>query len=68
MLVTGPGAFEWPAVASSANTREVVPSPRTGTARKVASSARKPGVDAFARLFDNNCWRCCAALAPVIAV
>ena len=65
---TDPARVSWPVVASTVKTRVVAPSPRSGTARKADSSARKPCVDAFARLLASTAWRCAAALAPLIAV
>jgi hypothetical protein len=53
-------------VDSSAKARVLAPSPRTGTARNAAISARKPLVDALARLCASTSWRCSEALAPDI--
>ena len=64
----GPEMSRWPEVASSANTRVLAPSPCSGTERKVDISARNPGVDALARLWDSTACRCAAALAPVMVV
>ena len=52
-LELGLDASEWPRVVSSANTRLLEPGPFSGTERKADSSARKPWVDALARLLDT---------------
>jgi hypothetical protein len=44
----------------------LAPSPRTGTARKAAISARKPVVETLARLCASTSWRCSVAFAPDI--